>query len=58
MAGEAGIPLTVFAEPGAREFFSNRGFEDVKSADIDLAKWAPSYSGFGVFRLSGMVMSK
>jgi GNAT superfamily N-acetyltransferase len=57
-AGEAGVPLTAFAEPGARDFFLHCGFEDVESADIDLAKWAPRGSGFGVFRLSGMVMSK
>ena len=57
-AGEVEIPLTVCSEPGSHDFFLKRGFTDTKFADIDLTKWAPKYSGFGIFRLSGMVILK
>ncbi|KIW23557.1 uncharacterized protein PV07_11746 [Cladophialophora immunda] len=49
-----GIPLVVCSEPAAHEFFLNLGFRDTTHVDIDLTKWAPTHSGFGNFRLSGM----
>ncbi|KAF7554712.1 hypothetical protein G7Z17_g2709 [Cylindrodendrum hubeiense] len=53
----AGVPLTVAAEPAAYDFFVKLGFKDTKYVDFDLSKWAPPHSGFGVFRLAGMVWS-
>jgi hypothetical protein len=50
----AGIPLTLVAEPESHEFFIKKGFEDAKSVDIDLRKWAPPHSGYGLFRISRM----
>lgn len=50
-----GIPLAVCAEAPAYEFFVKLGFKDTIHCDIDLQKYAPANSGFGVFRLSGMV---
>ncbi|KAM0426072.1 hypothetical protein ACHAPT_008703 [Fusarium lateritium] len=49
------IPLSVDTEPAAYNFFKNRGFRDTKHVDIDLRTWAPPYSGFGIFRLSGLL---
>jgi predicted N-acetyltransferase YhbS len=50
-----GIPLTICAEAPAYEFFNKLGFEDMTHYDIDLRKYAPANSGFGIFRLTGMV---
>lgn len=50
-----GIPLVVCAEAPAYEFFVKLGFQDTRHCDIDLRKYAPANSGFGVFRLSGMI---
>jgi hypothetical protein len=54
-AEKAGIPLSLGSEPQAHEFFLAQGFKDTKHVDIDLRQWAPEYSGFGIFRFSGMV---
>lgn len=56
-AKAAGVPLTVSVEPAAYDFFGKLGFKDTRHVDFDLSKWAPSYSGFGVFRLAGMISS-
>lgn len=56
-AGEARIPLSVVSEPGAHYFFLNVGLKDSRYADIYLAKGAPKYTGLGVFRLTGMIVS-
>ncbi|KAJ5201383.1 uncharacterized protein N7498_006046 [Penicillium cinerascens] len=50
-----GIPFAVCAEAPAHEFFIKLGFKDTTHYDIDLRKYAPAYSGFGIFRLSGMM---
>ncbi|KAH7131001.1 hypothetical protein EDB81DRAFT_905789 [Dactylonectria macrodidyma] len=57
-AEDAGIPLNAMSEPAAYEFFASQGLKDTKHADIDLSQWAPSYSGFGLFRFRGLVWSK
>lgn len=57
-AQEAGIPFSTTSEPAAHEFFLKLGFKDTKHGDIDLRKWAAENSGFGNFRLYGMVLSK
>jgi N-acetylglutamate synthase-like GNAT family acetyltransferase len=49
------IPVALSSEPQVYSFFRRWGFEDTKHVDFDLAKWAPPYSGFGVFRLAGMI---
>lgn len=51
-----GLPLVAKVEPGAYEFFSKHGFQDTKHGDIDLTKFSPPYTGFGLFRLAGMVV--
>lgn len=53
----AGIPLTLVAESESHDFFLKKGFEDVKSVDIDLRQWAPPHSGYGIFRISRMGIS-
>lgn len=52
-----GIPLAVTAEPQSTVFFERLGFKEEKHVDIDLSEYAPSNSGFGVFRLTGMLWS-
>ncbi|KAF9883076.1 hypothetical protein FE257_004110 [Aspergillus nanangensis] len=54
-AKTAGVPVAVGAEPQVYSFFIKHGFEERGHVDFDLAKWAPPYSGFGVFRLTGMI---
>lgn len=49
------IPFVLCAEAPAHGFYIKLGFEETEHADIDLAKHAPAYSGFGVFRLTGMI---
>ncbi|RSL74664.1 hypothetical protein CEP51_011502 [Fusarium floridanum] len=49
------VPLALCSEPAAYSFYKNRGFQDTKHVDIDLRLWAPPYTGFGIFRLSGMI---
>ncbi|KAF4626815.1 hypothetical protein G7Y89_g11342 [Cudoniella acicularis] len=53
-----GIPLSVGVEPEAHEFFLKMGFKDRTLGDMDLSAWAPAFSGYGVFRLWGMVFEK
>ncbi|KAL4969879.1 GNAT family N-acetyltransferase [Aspergillus stella-maris] len=50
-----GIPIVVSSEPQVYEYFKKQGFKDVNHVDFDLARWAPPYSGFGTFRLAGIV---
>ena len=57
-AEDAALPLSVCSEPGAHKFFLTLGFKDMKHAEIDLRNWAEENSGFGVFRLTGMVLDK
>lgn len=52
-----GLPLMLCSDPTAHEFYLKRGFTDTKHADLDLAKWAPEYSGFGVFKLWEMAIA-
>ncbi|RSL68755.1 hypothetical protein CEP53_002456 [Fusarium sp. AF-6] len=54
-AHAAGLPLALCSEPAAYNFYKNRGFRDTKHIDIDLRLWAPPFTGFGIFRLSGMI---
>ncbi|CVK93481.1 uncharacterized protein FMAN_02867 [Fusarium mangiferae] len=49
-----GVVLYLCSEPAAHDFYRKRGFQDIIHADIDLSKWAPPYSGFGLFRWTGM----
>lgn len=49
------IPFALHAEAPAHDFYVKLGFHETKYADIDLAKHAPRNSGFGVFRLTGMI---
>lgn len=55
--GGAGLPVCVCSEPAAREFFESAGFQGQWHYDIDLAKFAPQDSGYGLFRLTGMVLT-
>lgn len=57
-AKAAGVPLAIASEPDAHEFFLRQGFRDTKHSDIDLSQWAPPHSGWGVFRLAGMIRSE
>lgn len=50
-----GTLLHVCAEAPAYEFFAKMGFKTTKHFDIDLRKYASANSGFGIFRLSGMM---
>ncbi|KAL4749892.1 hypothetical protein BDW72DRAFT_204334 [Aspergillus terricola var. indicus] len=52
---KAGAPVAVSSEPQAYAFFTKMSFEETKSVEMDLAQWAPPYSGFGAFRLSSMI---
>ncbi|KAJ0422004.1 hypothetical protein BJY00DRAFT_311406 [Aspergillus carlsbadensis] len=49
------IPVAVSSEPQVYSYFKKWGFEDTTHVDFDLAEWAPPYSGFGIFRLAGMI---
>ena len=51
------VPLFLSSEPEAYDFFVKQGFRDTRHVDFDLSKWAPAYSGFGIFRLAGMIWS-
>ncbi|KAL3461728.1 acyl-CoA N-acyltransferase [Aspergillus heterothallicus] len=51
-----GIPITISSEPQVHKFFKKHGFQDTKrNVDFELEKWAPPFSGFGTFRLAGMI---
>ncbi|KAJ5769433.1 hypothetical protein N7520_003992 [Penicillium odoratum] len=49
------IPLSVCAEAPSIPFFKKIGFKETIHVDMDLQKYAPAHSGFGVFRLAGMI---
>lgn len=51
------VPLVVGSEPASNTFFTKLGFKYIKHCDIDLSKYAPPHSGFGVFRLTKMMRS-
>ncbi|KAI0515064.1 hypothetical protein F5B22DRAFT_608164 [Xylaria bambusicola] len=57
-AEAAKLPIVLCSEPNHHDFFVNRGFKDVKHADIDLAQWAASWSGYGVFRITRMKLQE
>lgn len=50
-----GIPLAVCAEAPSIPFFDKLEFRETVHFDIDLRKYATANSGFGVFRLAGMM---
>lgn len=50
----ANVPLMVTSEPASHSFFLRHGFEDGKHVDMDLSKYMPAYSGFGLFRMTRM----
>lgn len=52
---EEGVPIVTQAEPAGYEFFKSLGFKDTVGADFELAQFAPPKSGFGIFRLQGMI---
>lgn len=52
---QEGIPLAAHAEPAAYQFFKSLGFKDTIRAEFDLAQFAPPHSGFGSFRLQGII---
>ena len=54
-AKDEGIPVAVCAEPAALEFFLQLRMRETKHADMDLAKLAVPFSGFGLFRLTGLI---
>lgn len=54
-AKAAGVPVMLSTEPQVYDLFIRYGFKHTKHVDFDLAKWAPPYSGFGIFRLAAMV---
>lgn len=54
-AKDDNIPFALCAEAPAHDFYVKLGFKETKHTDIDLAKYAPANSGFGVFRLTGMI---
>ncbi|KAH8893671.1 hypothetical protein GQ53DRAFT_840042 [Thozetella sp. PMI_491] len=55
---EAGLPVFAGTEPQARPFFLKLGFKDTGHFDIDLSKHAPENCGYGLFRLSGMIVEQ
>lgn len=56
-AKSEGLPVVLVSEPQAYGYWVKKGFKDTKHLDIDLEQWAAPYSGFGTFRLSGMVLN-
>ena len=50
-----GLPLFITSEPQVHGFCDKLGFKVVKHADMDLAQLAPPFTGFGMFRLYGMI---
>lgn len=55
-AKDMGLPIFVSSEPQARSLFVKAGFKETSFFDIDLSPRAPEHCGFGVFRLSGLIM--
>lgn len=52
------LPVIVHAEPAARGFFDHHSLQDFAHGDIDLSQYSPPHSGFGLFRLTGMITEK
>lgn len=52
---ETKIPIFIKTEPEAYKFLLRMGFKDTKHVDEDLSKWSEEYTGYGIFRLSGMI---
>lgn len=50
-----GVPLAVCAEAPSIPFFDKLGFKETVHFDIDLRKYATANSGFGMFRLAGLM---
>ena len=46
--------MIVCTEPQAHGFYVKWNFRVGKHVDLDLSKYAPPYSGFGLFRLTNM----
>ncbi|KAI1747775.1 hypothetical protein F4782DRAFT_398005 [Xylaria castorea] len=57
-AADEKLPFRIIAEPNHYDFFVNRGFRDIKYADVDLTRWAAPWSGYGTFRISSMVSTE
>lgn len=55
-AKTAGLPLYAGSEPQTHKFFLGNGFKDTKKVDIDLSRFAPENSGYGIFSLWAMVV--
>jgi GNAT superfamily N-acetyltransferase len=52
-----GLDLAIGAEPQVHKLLLKLGFQDTVHVDFDLAQWSKDeYSGFGIFRLWGMVL--
>ncbi|KAJ5917887.1 hypothetical protein N7454_010262 [Penicillium verhagenii] len=49
------ISLAVCAEAPSIPFFEKLGFKETVHVDMELRKYAPANSGFGIFRLAGMI---
>lgn len=54
-ARSQGLPLFVTSEPQAEGFFAKLGMQEVQHADMELSEYAPQHTGFGRFRMIGMV---
>jgi predicted N-acetyltransferase YhbS len=57
-AKEVGIPLALNSVPAAHNFYLRLGFRDLNHMDVDLAKWAPANSGYGIWRCYAMMMDE
>lgn len=53
-ARTAGLPLATCAEPESLPFFLSEGLSEIVHEDMDLRNFAAPYTGFGVFRLTGV----
>lgn len=53
-AKSAGVPLIACTEPQVHDFCLKWDARVGKHVDMDLAKYAPPYSGFGPFRLTNV----
>lgn len=51
---ELQLPVILHAEPVARAFFEHHKFQEFAHGEVDLGRFAPPFSGFGLFRLTGM----
>lgn len=51
-----GLPLVACSEPAAVPFYAACGFKETAHGDIDLAQFAMPMTGFGIFRLTGVIL--